>query len=71
MNKKSQNMWYPLTQLVCWWKDLTGLNNQATKGDDLPIQTKQKIHPHSPAKDAQQNFINEGGNSQPLRRIKK
>ncbi len=71
MDKKRQNTWYPLNQLVCWWKNLMGLNNPDTKGEDLNIGIKQKILPNSPAKDAQQSFINEGGNSQPLRRIKK
>jgi hypothetical protein len=48
-----------------WWQRLT----KSEPGSHHDVRSKQSINLASPEKDRQIDFINEGGNSQPLDKV--
>ena len=79
--KTKYNWWNPLTWLSCIWENLTDSSSEkasvkrsrvsrkrANPKINHDVEQKQVIKASSPTKKEQHKFIEEGGNSQPLKK---
>ncbi|MDQ5921451.1 MAG: hypothetical protein QG673_1509 [Pseudomonadota bacterium] len=66
MSETEQNNCNIFTRLATWWHSLTKPDKLAQRRKNSTVEKKLNIGDDSTSKPEQRNFINEGGNSQPL-----